>query len=110
MGMDLEISPTELAELLKSGTKVRLIDVREEWEVQHVAIAGAEHIPMMQVPQHFEEFQQDPDCQIVCYCHAGMRSLTVADWMRRYAQINARSLSGGIDAWSREIDPSLPRY
>ena len=108
--MDLEISPAELAELLKSECKVRLIDVRDEWEYQHVSIPGAEHIPMMQVPQHFEEFKQDPDCQIVCYCHAGMRSLTVADWMRRSGLPNARSLSGGIDGWSREVDPSLPRY
>lgn len=108
--MDLEISPAELDKLLKSECKVRLIDVRDEWEYRHVSIPGAEHIPMMQVPQHFEEFKQDPDCRIVCYCHAGMRSLTVADWMRRYGLVNACSLAGGIDAWSREIDPGLPRY
>lgn len=108
--MDLEITPAELAELLKSGCRVRLIDVREDWEHQHVAIAGAEHIPMMQVPQHFEALAQDADCEIVCYCHAGMRSLTVADWMRRSGIPNARSLSGGIDRWACEIDPSLPRY
>lgn len=110
MTTDIEISVTEVAAQLAQGANFRLIDVRELWEFEQAHIAGAEHIPMALIPGQLEEFLKAPEADIICYCHSGRRSLTAADWLRRAGLPGARSMAGGIDAWSREVDPAIPRY
>ncbi|MGC2400430.1 MAG: rhodanese-like domain-containing protein [Acidobacteriaceae bacterium] len=108
--LDLEISARDVAARLASGNaELVLLDVREPWEFQTAQIAGSKLMPMGEVPSRvFREI--DPEAHIVTVCHSGVRSLNVAAWMRNQGFENVQSLSGGIDSWSREVDPAVPRY
>jgi rhodanese-related sulfurtransferase len=108
--LDLEISAREVAARLASESAgLVLLDVREPWEFQTAKIAGSKLMPMGEVPSRvFQEV--DPEAHIVTVCHSGVRSLNVAVWMRNQGFENVQSLSGGIDSWSREVDPAVPRY
>ena len=86
-----------------------LLDVREPWEVQTAAIAGAKNIPMGEITSRAHA-ELDPDQPIVVLCHHGARSLSVTMWLRNQGFDHAQSLSGGIDLWSRRVDPSIPTY
>jgi rhodanese-related sulfurtransferase len=104
----MEIEPQVLAEMMKAEEKRPfLIDCREPWEYEIARIEGAALIPMREVPQSAERIPRD--ALVVVYCHHGMRSLSVTGWLRQHA-IEAQSLKGGIDRWSLEIDPAVPRY
>jgi rhodanese-related sulfurtransferase len=106
--LELEISAKEAAVLL-SEEKARFIDVREPWEFETAHIAGTVLMPMGDVPARAHQ-ELDPDERLVVLCHHGMRSLNVAVWLRNQGFEQAQSLSGGIDAWSAEVDPSVGRY
>ncbi len=108
--LDFEITPSDLASKLSGGKPADLIllDVREPWEHATAKIDGTLLMPMGQVAARVQEL--DPDAHIVTICHAGMRSLNVAIWLRNEGLEKVQSLRGGIDAWSREIDPKVPRY
>jgi rhodanese-related sulfurtransferase len=106
--LDYEISPTEAVELLKEK-KARLIDVRELWEFQTASIADSVLMPMGDVPSRANQ-ELDPDERLVVLCHHGMRSLNATVWLRNQGFEQAQSLRGGIDAWSSEVDPTIPRY
>ncbi len=106
--LDYEISPTEAAALLKDN-KARLIDVREPWEFATASIAGSLLMPMGDVPTRVHQ-ELDPDARLVVLCHHGQRSLNVTAWLRNQGFQQAQSLRGGIDAWSAEVDPTVPRY
>ena len=86
-----------------------LLDVREPWEFQTASIPGGLLMPMGEVASRAHT-ELDPDAPIVVMCHHGARSLNVALWLRDQGFTHAQSLSGGIDAWSRSIDPEIPRY
>jgi len=86
-----------------------LLDVREPWEYATASIPGATLIPMGDIPSRAHA-ELDPDQPIVVLCHHGARSLSVTMWLRREGFDHAQSLAGGIDLWSRSIDPSIPRY
>ena len=105
---ELEITPVELKKKLDAGEKLVLIDVREPWEHQTCHIKGARLIPMRMIPANLQSL--DVDEPVICYCHHGMRSLDVAVWLQKQGVESARSLAGGIDKWSAEIDPKVPRY
>jgi len=105
----LEISPGEVKSRLENGDPLRLIDVREPEEHAICRIEGARLIPMRLIPQHLSELDDDGPPLIV-YCHHGVRSLNVVDWLRRQGLENCQSLAGGIDLWSVEVDPAVPRY
>jgi rhodanese-related sulfurtransferase len=105
---DLEITPSEVKQRLDRGDGVLLVDVREPWEFEICRIAGAKLIPMGTIPANLQAL--DSDNEVICYCHHGMRSLDVAVWLRGQGVERAKSLAGGIDRWSAEIDPSVPRY
>jgi rhodanese-related sulfurtransferase len=106
--LDFEITAAEAAELLKDN-KVRLIDVREPWEFAAAKIEGSVLMPMGDVPARAHQ-ELDPDERLVVVCHHGMRSLNTTVWLRNQGFEQAQSLRGGIDAWSAEIDPQVPRY
>jgi adenylyltransferase/sulfurtransferase len=105
---DLEITPAEAKQRLARGVGVLLVDVREPWEFEICRIAGAQLIPMGTIPANLQVLDTDDD--VICYCHHGMRSLDVAVWLRGQGVARAKSLAGGIDRWSTEIDSSVPRY
>jgi rhodanese-related sulfurtransferase len=107
--LDLEVAPAELKTILAGEDAPFLLDVREAWETTAVGFPGAHAMPMGEVPARaFNEL--GPDQRIVVICHHGVRSLNVANWLRNQGFEQAQSLRGGIDAWSREIDPALTRY
>jgi rhodanese-related sulfurtransferase len=89
-----------------------LLDVREPWEVQRAAIqfpgASTLNLPMGQIPQRLHEL--DPAQPILCICHHGMRSAQVVAFLERAGFDSVYNLAGGIDAWSAQVDPSVPRY
>ena len=105
---ELEISVAELQEKKKADKPFLLIDVREPWEYETCRIEGAQLIPMRTIPSHLQKLDVDQD--VICYCHHGQRSLDVAAWLRAQGIESAQSLAGGIDRWSMEIDPTVPRY
>jgi rhodanese-related sulfurtransferase len=105
---DLEISPREVKDRLDRGEKLLLVDVREPWEYAQCRIEGAKLIPMGTIPANLQQLDSDED--VICYCHHGMRSLDVANWLRAQGVTSAKSMAGGIDRWSMEIDPAVPRY
>jgi rhodanese-related sulfurtransferase len=105
---NMEITPVEVKQRLDRGEKLTLIDVREPWEFDICKIEGAKLIPMGTVPANLQAL--DTDDEIVVYCHRGMRSLDVTVWLRGQGVGRAKSLAGGIERWSLEIDPNVPRY
>ena len=105
----IEIDPSEVKRRLDAGEKIRMVDVREPFEHQQAHIAGAELIPMRSVPQSLEPLRAG-NGQLVVFCHHGMRSLQVTEWLRRQGLEDCVSMAGGIDRWSLEIDPTVPRY
>ena len=105
----IETTPAEVKRLLDAGEALRLVDVREPEEYAICRIAGARLVPMRSIPQHLQELDDD-GAPLVVFCHHGVRSLSVADWLRRQGVENCQSMAGGIDRWSLEVDPSVPRY
>jgi rhodanese-related sulfurtransferase len=105
---EIEISVAELQRRQRAGDKFLLVDVREPWEYDACRIEGAKLIPMRTIPANLQVLDGDQD--VICYCHHGQRSLDVAAWLRSQGVESAQSLAGGIEQWSREIDPSVPRY
>jgi len=104
----LEIGVTALDGWRKAGRAVAILDVREPWEVERAALAGALAIPMGQVPERLAEIPDESPLVVVC--HHGGRSMRVAMWLRRNGRPGAVNLAGGIDAWSRQIDHTIPVY
>ena len=107
----LELTPQQVQQRIKAGEKFCLIDVREPWEFQAAAIAGATLVPMGNVPARIQELEAQADeSPLLVICHHGVRSLNVVHWLRQQGLDNCTSLCGGIDQWSREIDAAVPRY
>lgn len=104
---EFEIQPLELSKQLEAGDRVYLLDCREPWEFETASISGSELMPMHTIPEQLGLIPTDRP--VVVVCHSGRRSMDVALWLRRQG-IQARSLSGGIDRWSVEVDPAVPRY
>jgi rhodanese-related sulfurtransferase len=105
-----EIAPTELAAWLSDARREKplLLDVREPWEWQTARIAGATLIPMREIPARFSEL--DPDQEVVAICHHGGRSQQVAMFLEKNGFAKVHNLTGGVDAWSRSVDPAVPLY
>lgn len=108
--MVAQITVQDLAQKLKSGDPVVLLDVRQPEEHALAALPGSVLIPLQQLPARFAELQPPPGAQVVVYCHHGIRSLRGAGFLAQQGFEDVASLAGGIDAWSREIDPQVPCY
>ena len=109
--MDFEITPDELKTKLDAGETPVIVDVREAVELQMASLNGANflHIPMGDIPTRAHQ-ELDPDDHIVVVCHHGVRSANVTMWLRQQGFENAQSMRGGIDLWSRIVDPTVPTY
>jgi rhodanese-related sulfurtransferase len=104
-----EITPQAFSQLRSSPDAPVLLDVREPWEFQAASLPDSLLMPMGDVPSRAHA-ELDPDDHIVVLCHHGARSLSVTMWLRNQGFERAQSLAGGIDGWSRSIDPAIPRY
>ena len=104
----LEISPQELKQRLDTDESVLLLDVREPSEYDIVHLEGARLIPLNTLPHHIESLPADQE--IVVYCHHGTRSLYATAYLHQNGFRDAKNLTGGIDRWTAEIDPTLTRY
>ena len=107
--MDYEITPEEVKAKLDHSEAFTLLDVREPWEFDAAHMAGANLIPMGDVPSRAHQ-ELDPDDHIVVVCHHGVRSMSVTAWLRQQGFEKAQSMRGGIDAWSRRVDGKVPLY
>ncbi len=107
--LDVEITPAQFELIRQADGNALLLDVREPWEIAAASIPGSLNIVMGDIPLQAHT-ALDPDQPVVVVCHHGMRSLSVAMWLRREGFEKAQSLAGGIDQYSREIDPSIPLY
>jgi rhodanese-related sulfurtransferase len=105
---EMQISVKEVSERVARGDKLLLVDVREQWEYDLCRISGATLIPLGTIPSNLNALLVAEE--VICYCHHGMRSLDAAVWLRQQGVGNAKSMAGGIERWSAEIDPNVPRY
>ena len=106
---DPEITAQAYLRARESAEPPILLDVREPWEFQTAHLPDSLLMPMGEVTSRAHT-ELDPDAHIVVLCHHGQRSLSVAMWLRAQGFERAQSLAGGIDAFSRTIDPMIPRY
>jgi rhodanese-related sulfurtransferase len=107
----MEIQALELKAKLDAGEALLLIDCREPLEHHITRIEGAELIPMNTIPAQLTRLEAAADEKaLVVYCHHGMRSLQVVNWLRGQGVANCWSLAGSIDEWSSRVDPAVPRY
>jgi adenylyltransferase/sulfurtransferase len=105
---ELEITPAEVKARLDRGENVVLVDVREPWEYELSRIEGARLVPLGSLSASLQTL---PDVdEVICYCHHGMRSLDAAAWLRFQGIEKAKSMTGGIERWSLDVDPKVPRY
>ena len=105
----IEIHVAEVKQLMDGDAEMFLLDCREPHEYQWCHLNGAQLIPLGQIPDRTGSLG-DPQGRIVVYCHHGIRSLRVAHWLRQQGFSRAQSMAGGIEQWSCEIDPAVPRY
>jgi len=111
MSAPLEISVTDVKRRLDAGEKLHLIDVREPQEFLLAKIEGATLVPMRSIPGEVQDLEKRADeAPLIVFCHHGMRSLNVVNWLRQQGLENCSSMAGGIDAWSLSADSSVPRY
>ena len=102
------ITPAEFAERAARGEHMRLVDVRETWEFNRVAIEGAESLPLSRMGEWEATLKDDEE--IVFMCHHGFRSASVCAHLARKGFTKLYNLAGGIDRWSAEVDTEVPRY
>lgn len=102
-----EITPTEFVARRERGESLTLLDVREEWELGVASVPLVVHIPMGEVADRLGEL--DRDREVVVLCRSGRRSLQVANFLQQNG-FRAVNLAGGILAWSRDVDATIPTY
>jgi rhodanese-related sulfurtransferase len=111
VSLPLEITAKEVKRRLDEGEALQLIDVREPHEYQVCHIANSELIPMNTVPAALQQIEKKSDDGVlIVFCHHGMRSLSVVNWLRQQGVAECQSMAGGIECWSTDVDPSVPRY
>jgi rhodanese-related sulfurtransferase len=110
MSLDEEIDVQAVQALRAGGESFLLLDCREPDEQAIARIGGAVLIPMRTIPERLAELEPHRTARIVVHCHHGVRSLRVTRFLRERGFARAQSMTGGIEAWSLEIDPATPRY
>jgi rhodanese-related sulfurtransferase len=110
------LAVTQLKALFDAGGPLVLLDVRESVERAHCAIRTSAktvdlHFPMGEIPTRLVELRaRTSGLPVVVYCHHGVRSMAVAQWLATRGFERLNNLEGGIDAWSLQVDPAVPRY
>jgi len=110
MQLPIDIDIHSVKQMLDNGEKFVLLDCREPSEVATARIAGSLHIPMREIPARLAELEPNKGGRIVVHCHHGGRSLRVTQYLRQQGFGQVQNMAGGIDAWSEQIDASVPRY
>jgi rhodanese-related sulfurtransferase len=109
-----QIDAPSLADAIRGGRSLALLDVREPWEYQTASIAGSVNIPMSEIPRRIDDVKalqsSQPERELVLVCHHGTRSMYVAQYLAQQGLDDLINLRGGIDAWSQTVDPTVPRY
>jgi adenylyltransferase/sulfurtransferase len=105
-----EIDAPELRRRLSAGEQILVIDVREPWEHEIASLPRSTLIPLGALAAEAAEINPRPGTLVVTVCHHGVRSLSAAAVLEQAGVAEVASLAGGIDAWSRLVDPSVPRY
>lgn len=108
--MRTEITPTELKKRLDAGEKIAILDIREPHELAICVLANTAHIPMGDLMDRLNELNHLKGQEIVVYCRSGRRSDRCAEFLREQGFPQALNLTGGILAWSDEIDPTIHKY
>jgi molybdopterin/thiamine biosynthesis adenylyltransferase/rhodanese-related sulfurtransferase len=102
------VSPSELAASIERGDELVLLDVREPWEAEIASLPGALLVPLGSLESVVDKLDTAED--FVVYCHHGVRSESALQFLRGRGFEHAKHLAGGIDAWSRDVDPAVARY
>ncbi|BAH37206.1 MAG TPA: rhodanese-like domain-containing protein [Gemmatimonas aurantiaca] len=102
------LSPAEVVARLNGDTQLQIIDVREPWEYGIAHIEPSELIPLSELPGRVQSL--DPERPYALLCHHGMRSEMAANWLVQQGFQQLINIEGGIDAWSHQVDPDIPRY
>lgn len=105
-----QISPIDVKAKLDAGESIMLIDCRQPEEYAHCRIEGSTLIPLGEVQRRAGEVEVPDGALVVVYCHHGVRSLTGAMMLKMAGVENVASMAGGIEAWSVQVDPTVPRY
>jgi adenylyltransferase/sulfurtransferase len=103
-----EMSPHELKRWTEAGDTFDLIDVREPFEYEIARIDGSKLIPLGEITERLDELKRERS--IVVHCHSGMRSAQAVRLLQQHGFTKVYNLEGGIDAWSDQIDPDVPKY
>ena len=104
------MTPTELQARLSEGSPPRLLDVRQPEENVIVALANSMLIPLGELFSRVDEIEDWREEEVVVYCHHGVRSAQAVAQLRALGFTNVHNLAGGIDRWTIEVNPTLPRY
>jgi adenylyltransferase/sulfurtransferase len=102
-----QLTVKELKRRIDAGESVYLLDVREPWEYK-IAQIGGKLIPQNEVSRRLSEI--DREREVIVLCHAGVRSQRIAEFLKQAGYPRVANLAGGIQAWSSEIDPKVPKY
>lgn len=103
-----EISARELKQRLERHEPLVLLDVRQGWETRLCRLENALHIPIEEIEMRVDEL--NPEDETIVYCHQGVRSAAVTEYLSQLGFRDVRNLAGGLDEWARTIDPSMRRY
>lgn len=107
-GTPQPLAPQDLQERLDAGHELVLLDVREHAELEICALPGVTHVPLGELAVRLPEL--DPDAETVCICHHGIRSANAAVALAELGFERLWNLSGGMDRWARDVDPTMARY
>ncbi|MBA5866333.1 MAG: rhodanese [Nitrospira sp. CR1.3] len=106
--MSFAITPKELKFRLDKGEQLVLLDVREQWEYDLAKLSGSTLIPLATLPQSLARLNRESE--IIAICHHGMRSADATNFLLQQGFTKVKNLVGGIDAWSAQVDGTVPRY
>jgi rhodanese-related sulfurtransferase len=103
-----EIEPLELRRRQEGGEHITVLDVREPWEIEIASLPGTLNIPLNELPDRLGEL--DPKSELIVMCKSGARSRRAAAYLQSRGFERVANLTGGINAWARDIQPDLPSY
>ncbi|MFK8031805.1 MAG: rhodanese-like domain-containing protein [Gammaproteobacteria bacterium] len=106
-----QITVVELSAMLSGGRPPLVLDVRESWELEVARLQNTLDIPMQQIPEHLDAIRdQLADRDLIVMCHSGGRSAMIVQFLAQNGFDKAFNLTGGIQAWSEQVDSTIPTY